>query len=252
VSNGNVLGIRIDPATPDSLLATVEQSVAGRTRDIILPVNAHFLNLVGEHGWLKDLTGADRVHVVADGKGVMLASALMGARLPAQIRFADWVFKLFQRAGEKGLSVFFLGAEDRIVRQAALEVGKGYPALRIVGTHNGFFPKTREGSLEVVSLVNKAHPDILLIGMSMPVEEQWVREHWNELDAGVIILGSGCFEWLAGRVKSAPRWVSAVYLEWLFRLIQEPRRLWRRYLIGNPRFLVNVLRQQLTRSDSVE
>lgn len=252
MGKGNVLGVRIDPATPESLLAIVEQSIAARTRDIILPVNAHFLNLVAEHGWLKTLTEAEGVHVVADGKGVMLASALMGARLPAQIRFAEWVFTLFQHAGQHQRSLFFLGAEDHIVRQAAAEVRNRYPALKIVGTYNGYFPKAGEANREVVNIVNAARPDILLCGMSMPVEEQWTWQHRGELDAGVIVLGSGCFEWLAGRVKSAPRWVSTIYLEWLFRLLQEPRRLWKRYLIGNPRFLLNVLRQKLIRSNQAE
>jgi N-acetylglucosaminyldiphosphoundecaprenol N-acetyl-beta-D-mannosaminyltransferase len=229
----------------------VEQSIAGRTKDIILPINAHFLNLAVEYSWLKALTETDGVHVVADGKGVMLASALMGARLPAQIRFADWVFTLFQHAGQNRRSLFFLGAEDRIVKQAATEVRNHFPALKIVGTHNGYFPKTGEASREVVNIVNAARPDILLCGMSMPLEEQWIWEHRGELDAGVIVLGSGCFEWLAGRVKSAPRWVSTIYLEWLFRLFQEPRRLWRRYLIGNPRFLLNVLRQHMSRSNPI-
>jgi N-acetylglucosaminyldiphosphoundecaprenol N-acetyl-beta-D-mannosaminyltransferase len=247
VGNANVLGIRIDPATPESLIDTVEQSVAARSRDIIIPINAHFLNLATENTWLKDLAGATGVHVVADGKGVMLASVLRGVRLPAQIRFADWVFNLFERATKKRLSFFFLGAEDEIVSRAATQIRKRYPGLQILGTHNGYFPKTSKASQEVVSVINEARPDILLLGMSMPVEEQWIWEHRSRLDAGVIVLGSGCFEWLAGRVKSAPRWVSAVYCEWLFRLLQEPRRLWRRYLIGNPLFLFRILRHQLIR-----
>jgi N-acetylglucosaminyldiphosphoundecaprenol N-acetyl-beta-D-mannosaminyltransferase len=252
LSRDKVLGIRIDPATPESLLSTVEQSIAARTKDIILPVNAHFLNLVADHEWLKTLSEAKGVHVVADGKGVMLASALMGARLPAQIRFADWVFALFEHAGQNQRSFFFLGAEDHIVKQAATKVQNRFPALNIVGTYNGFFPKSGEAGRHVVDIVNAARPDVLLCGMSMPVEEQWVWDHRDDLDAGVIVLGSGCFEWLAGRVKSAPRWVSAIYLEWLFRLLQEPRRLWKRYLIGNPRFLLNVIRQKLIRSNAAE
>lgn len=247
MGNANVLGVRIDPATPESLLDTVERSVTAGSGDIIIPINAHFLNLATENAWLKDFAGAPGVHVVADGKGVMLASALRGVRLPAQIRFADWVFKLFERATEKRLSMYFLGAQDEIVRRAATQVRKRYPELRILGTHNGFFPKTSEASQGVVSAINEARPDILLLGMSMPVEEQWVWEYRNRLQAGIIVLGSGCFEWLAGRVKSAPRWVSAIYCEWLFRLLQEPRRLWRRYLIGNPLFLFRILRHQLIR-----
>jgi len=245
VSSANVLGIRVNPATPESLLATVEHSVTARRGDIIIPINAHFINLVAQNEWLEDLAAAPGVHVVADGKGIMLASALMGTKLPAQIRFADWVYKLFERAAEKGLSLFFLGAKDEIVRQAATEVRKCYPTLKVLGTHDGFFQRTREANQAVVSTINNARPDILLFGMSMPLEEQWVLEHRNQLDVGIIVLGSGCFEWLAGKVKSAPHWVSAVYCEWLFRLLQEPRRLWRRYLIGNPRFLLRVLHHRL-------
>jgi N-acetylglucosaminyldiphosphoundecaprenol N-acetyl-beta-D-mannosaminyltransferase len=241
--SARVLGIPIDPITSEDLLRIVHQSAISRRGEIILPVNAHFFNLAVTLDWLREFAESPGVHVVADGKGAMLASAMMGGRLPEQIRFAEWVYRLFQTALKNGLSLFFLGGNDPTVRRAEEEITRRYPGLKIVGTHNGYLSTSDEGSL--LRLINRTRVDILLLGMSMPVEERWILQHRQDLDVGAIVLGSGCFEWLAGNAKVAPAWISRFYFEWLFRLFQEPRRLWQRYLVGNPLFLGRVLKEFL-------
>jgi N-acetylglucosaminyldiphosphoundecaprenol N-acetyl-beta-D-mannosaminyltransferase len=230
----------------DLINATL-RSASGRLKEIVLPVNAHFMNLARGEEWLRDFANGEGVHVVADGRGVLLAARLLRAGVPNHIRFSEWVHLLFRSAEERGLSFFFLGAEKERVEKARDLVRKERPALRIVGAHHGYFKWPSQTNEELVQMINDCRPDILLVGMSMPIEERWVVEHRDRLDVGVVILGAGCFEWLSGKTSVAPRWVSALHLEWVFRLIQEPRRLWKRYLIGIPQFLMSILKERFRR-----
>jgi N-acetylglucosaminyldiphosphoundecaprenol N-acetyl-beta-D-mannosaminyltransferase len=229
------------------LIAATICSARERGKEIILPVNAHFLNLAAREDWLCEFANGDGVHVVADGKGVLLAARLARSQIPKHIRFSEWVHLLFAAGEKEGLSFFFLGAKEERVRRAKERVQKEWPALKMVGTHAGYFDRNGKANEKLIRLINDCRPDILLVGMSMPVEERWVLENRDRIDVGTIVLGAGCFEWLSGRTSVAPRWMSDVHLEWLYRLIQEPRRLWKRYLIGNPQFLVRILRERYRR-----
>ncbi len=247
MSDPAILGVRVGSLDAGGLIDAAVRSASGRLKEIILPVNAHFLNLASRESWLREFANREGVQVVADGRGVLLAARLLGCRVPQQIRFVEWVHCLFGAAEKEGLSLFFLGAEGERVRRAGEVVQRERPAIRIVGVHHGYFEFPGQANEEVVRLINESRPDILLLGMSMPVEERWVRENRERLDVGVIVLGAGCFEWLSGRTSVAPRWLSALHVEWLYRLIQEPRRLWKRYLVGNPQFLVSVLKERIHR-----
>lgn len=231
------------------LIAATVRSACERLQEVILPVNAHFLNLAARQAWLQEFANQESVHVVADGRGVLLAARVLGSRIPRHIRFSEWVRLLFATAEKKGLSIFFLGAEEERVRRASERVQKEWPSIKIVGTHPGFFDWPGQVNDELVRLINDRKPDILLLGMSMPVEEQWVRENRQRIDVGTIVLGAGCFEWLSGKTAVAPQWMSDFHLEWFFRLIQEPRRLWRRYLIGNPEFVARVFTERFKRAE---
>ena len=241
----HILGVRIDPITGAELIRVTERSIAGRLGEILLPVNAHFLNLAAEHRWLREFADTAGVHVVAEGKGVMVAGRILGVRIPEQVRFADWVFTLFDLCRRQGYTIFFLGAADGVAERAAERLQRDFPGLKIAGVHAGYFSEGSPAVDDVVQLINARKPDVLLTGMSMPVEEQWVAANRSRLYAGVIVLGAGCFEWLSGNTATAPSWVGGLYLEWFFRLLQEPGRLWRRYILGNPMFAFRVFRQFL-------
>jgi N-acetylglucosaminyldiphosphoundecaprenol N-acetyl-beta-D-mannosaminyltransferase len=124
---------------------------------------------------------------------------------------------------------------------------RNIPGLEIAGIQHGYFDKTA-GSSEneaVVALINQVKPDILVIGFGMPLQERWLLENWDRLDAKVAIpIGAG-FDYLAGVTPRAPRWMTDHGLEWLGRLIIEPRRLWKRYIIGNPLFFYRLVKYQL-------
>jgi N-acetylglucosaminyldiphosphoundecaprenol N-acetyl-beta-D-mannosaminyltransferase len=177
----------------------------------------------------------------------LLASKVLGQRIPEQIRFLDWIHHLFGLAEVRGYSLYFLGADETTIHTAATEVRRQYPALRIVGVHDGYFEKNGISNDRVVEEINGTGADILLTGFSMPVEEKWLLENKKRLHAKLFILGAGCFEFLAGNVPTCPKWLSRVYLEWLFRLITEPPRLFKRYIIGNPLFVARIARAAISR-----
>lgn len=235
-----ILGVKVTPITAWLLLSRVDDIIEKKSKQTVLPINAHFVNLACQHQWLRGFV--DQVeYVLCDGRGVLLASKLLRQRIPEQIRFLDWVHQLFAIAEARGYSLYFLGAEKTTVQTAATKVQRQYPALRIVGVDGGYFEKTGASNDRIVEEINRAAPDILLTGFSMPVEEKWLLENKNRLDVKMFILGAGCFEFLAGNVPTCPKWLSQVYLEWLFRLLQEPRRLFKRYIVGNPLFVARVV-----------
>jgi N-acetylglucosaminyldiphosphoundecaprenol N-acetyl-beta-D-mannosaminyltransferase len=150
-------------------------------------------------------------------------------------------------AEKHSLSLFLLGASDEVVAAARANLESRYPRLSIVGSHHGYFDKRPDCSenATVVRLINESRPDIVLVGMSVPVQERWLWENWEQLSASVALVVGAVFEMLAGTKRRPPRWMTDHGLEWLGRLLLEPRRLWRRYVLGNPAFVARVFREYL-------
>jgi N-acetylglucosaminyldiphosphoundecaprenol N-acetyl-beta-D-mannosaminyltransferase len=185
--------------------------------------------------------------VFCDGAGVVLGARILGNHIPQRITYADWTWQLAEFAEPRGFTLFFLGARPGVADKAAANLKARYPDLRIVGTHHGYFDKT-PGSAEneaVIEQINTVRPNILIVGFGMPLQERWLMENWDRIDANVALTGGAVFDYVSGELQRAPRWMTDNGLEWLGRLLIEPRRLWRRYLIGNPLFLWRVLKQRL-------
>ena len=244
----DVLGVGVDPLTMEELHAEIARLVRGRRPGLVLNVNAHCLNLCYEDRALRDaLNGADVVF--CDGAGVMLAARMLGGRIPARITYADWIWQLADCAAAEGFSLYLLGAREGVAQEAARRLRERYPLLRIVGVRHGYFDHSA-GSAEneaVLQEINASAPDILLVGLGMPLQERWLTENRHMLDAGVALTCGAAFDYASRRLRRGPPLLTESGLEWLARLLLEPRRLWRRYLVGNPLFLLRVMRQLLSR-----
>jgi len=240
-----VLGVRVSTITVAQLHRRIRKCIDQRQRALVLNVNASCLNLACERPWLRAfLNGADIVF--CDGAGVMLAARILGRPIPERITYADWVWQLARFAEAEGFTLFFLGARPGVADDAARRLRERFPGLRIVGTYHGYFDKT-PGSAEnqtVVWTINASDPNILVVGFGMPLQERWLMENWHSLTANVALTGGAVFDYASGGLRRAPSWMTKNSLEWLGRLIVEPRRLWKRYLIGNPLFLYRVLKQR--------
>ena len=239
-----MLGVGVDRITVEGLHAEVARLVR-RRGGIVLNVNAHCLNLChGDEELRRFFTGADVVF--CDGSGVRLAARILGDQLPERITYADWLPRLAALAEERGFSLFFLGARPGVAGEAARRLRRSHPGLKIAGVRHGFFDHGA-GSPEngaVVAEINAARPDVLLLGLGMPLQERWLMENHRRLDVGVALTGGAVFDYASGHLRRGPRLLTDNGFEWLARLLVEPRRLWHRYLLGNPLFLARVLAQR--------
>ena len=214
---------------------------------LITGPNAQLVTLAaGDPRFAEALRAADLS--VPDGISVVLASRLLGQPIPERVTGGDLMERLCAEAARHGLSVFFLGGLPGAAAGAAASLQRRYPALRIAGIYcppRGFEQDSME-SAHIRQLIRDAAPDLLCVAFGAPKQEIWMHENCLSLPIGAAIAVGAGLDTQAGLRKRAPRWTHAVGLEWLYRLVREPRRLWRRYLFGNTQFLLLVLRQWLT------
>ena len=236
----------MDPLTAKELGGEIEHLVRGGECALVLNVNAHCLNLCYDDPELRAFVNDAEV-VFCDGAGVRFAARMLGGRIPERVTYADWIWQLADLAADRGFSLYLLGARPGVAREAARRLVQHYPGLEIVGVSHGYFDHSA-GSREneaVVEEIKAAAPDLLLVGLGMPLQERWLMENRHRLGAGVALTGGAVFDYVSGRVRRGPRLLRENGFEWLARLLVEPRRLWRRYLIGNFLFLLRVLKQRL-------
>jgi N-acetylglucosaminyldiphosphoundecaprenol N-acetyl-beta-D-mannosaminyltransferase len=177
--------------------------------------------------------------VTADGQAVVWASRLLGDRLPGRVAGADLMERLIAHAAVRGYSVYFLGARPEVVAVCVARARMAHPSLRIAGARDGYF--TDEDS--VIAELRAARPDIVFLGFGTPAKEYFMHRRYRDVGAPFVMGVGGSFDVYAGLVRRAPRWVQRAGLEWAFRLAQEPRRMWKRYLVGNSRFITIVARE---------
>lgn len=187
---------------------------------------------------------------IPDGMSIVVASRLLGTPLQERVTGVDLVEELCKRCAAEKLKVYFLGGRPSAAERTAAMLQARYPGLPLAGTDcppQNFECDPME-KLRVLNRIRSAAPDILFVALGMPKQEQWIAENSPLIDVGVVMPVGGTFELLAGMIPRAPQWLQRLGLEWLFRLLVEPRRLWRRYLIGNARFIALIVRQYLNGS----
>lgn len=183
--------------------------------------------------------------IVPDGMPLLWMQKAQGTKEAQRVRGNDLMPAVCKYAEENGMSVGFYGGAPEVIEAIKTRAAQDYPALKIA---YAFSPPYRELSAEenaeITTEINAAAPDILFVGLGCPKQENWMAAHRENLTAVMIGVGAA-FDFYAGNLKEAPRWLSNVGLEWLFRLAMEPKRLWRRYVILNPRFILLAIEQLL-------
>ncbi|MBI3913842.1 MAG: WecB/TagA/CpsF family glycosyltransferase, partial [Chloroflexi bacterium] len=179
-----------------------------------------------------------------DGMPLVWLARRQGFRQVSRVYGPDLILALCQLSAQKGYSNFFYGGAAGVAQELAQTMARRFPGLRIAGTHcPAFRPAKTLEEPAVIEKINATKPDIIWVGLGSPKQDWWVAQHRPLLDAPVLIAIGAAFDFLTGRVAQAPDWMQARGLEWFFRLAQEPRRLWRRYLINNPLFIAYILMQ---------
>jgi N-acetylglucosaminyldiphosphoundecaprenol N-acetyl-beta-D-mannosaminyltransferase len=240
------LGVRICTLPVASLVIFLSQKIltGGKVRAVY--VNVHAMNLAQEFAWFRIFLNSSEV-VYCDGFGVKWGASLLGLRIPSRYTPPDWIRLLVAECAREHYSLYLLGAHPGVTEKVGVILKQQFPDLKIAGIQHGYFDKS-PGSIEnqaVLQAINATNPDVLLVGLGMPLQERWLMENWDCLEAKVVLPVGALFDYLAGEFPRAPHWMTDHGLEWLGRLFMEPHRLWRRYLLGIPRFVWYVLKQRL-------
>jgi N-acetylglucosaminyldiphosphoundecaprenol N-acetyl-beta-D-mannosaminyltransferase len=180
--------------------------------------------------------------VYIGGQGVIWAGRFLGIPIPERVNVLDFFDELVKELKIRKTTIYLLGEKDSVIQKTADILKK--KGLNIVGTHNGFFDEAQEKF--IIQEINKLQPVILMVGMGTPKQEKWMFKHKTNLNVRLCWGVGGVFKLLCGDLKKAPKWVSNCGLEWLYLGLQDPKRLFKRYLIGNFIFVYHILRKRLT------
>lgn len=218
---------------------------------LINTINAHSYNTARKDALFAEaLMKGDAL--IPDGVSVVKACRWLNARSQPKERIAGWDLFEFEmsRLNAKGGRCMFMGSSEKVLSLIRQKAGEVYPNIDIVTYSPPYKPEfSKEDNDAIVKAINAADPDLLWIGMTAPKQEKWTYSHWDELDIRCHVGTVGAvFDFFAGTSRRAPQWWQSHGLEWLYRLLMEPRRMWRRYVIGNVLFLWNVFKEKAGKS----
>jgi N-acetylglucosaminyldiphosphoundecaprenol N-acetyl-beta-D-mannosaminyltransferase len=183
--------------------------------------------------------------ILVDGTPMMWAANLLGTPLPDRVSGSDFLTEFCKSAATKGHRLFLLGAAPGVAYKAKLTLEQANPGLQIVGTYSppyGFECDSQENR-RIINEVRRTSPDVLFVAFGAPKEQKWLNRVRSELNVPVSMGIGSSLDYLAGKLRRAPRWIQVIGLEWIFRLMQEPRRLWRRYLLNDVPFVYHLICQ---------
>lgn len=241
IATSPILGVDVARVTTGQFIQYVTAAARERRRRRVCYVNAANFNLAARDGrFASVLRSADLVY--ADGQAVVWAERWLGTPLPERVNAGDFFERFCGTCAREGLKLFFLGSRPGVAERAAGNLVARHAGLQVAGTHHGHFEASESDA--ILGEINRVAPDVLVVGMGAPRQETWVADHIERLDVGVAWCVGALFEYFSGTRRRAPVWMRKAGLEWLFRLVLEPRRLWRRYLVGNWTFLWRVWRSR--------
>jgi N-acetylglucosaminyldiphosphoundecaprenol N-acetyl-beta-D-mannosaminyltransferase len=224
-----ILGVPFDNVTMGEAVARIEEMIASRTSHYVVTANVDFLVQAREDVELRHILFEAHL-VLCDGTPLLWASRFLGNPLRERVAGSDLVPLLIQEAARKNYRVFFLGATPEAAEAAVKQMGEAYPQLAIAGHYSPPFNKLLEmDHKEIKRRIKEARPDLLFVSFGCPKQVKWIAMHYRELGVPVCVGVGATIDFLAGQVKRAPRWMQRAGTEWIFRLGQEPRRLFRRY-----------------------
>jgi N-acetylglucosaminyldiphosphoundecaprenol N-acetyl-beta-D-mannosaminyltransferase len=239
-----VAGVYVDNLSEDEALARIDELIESGGSHYMTVVNAAKVVAARSDTRLRERLDKAAI-VTADGMSVVWASRLLGKPLKQRVTGIDLFERLVGHAARRGLSVYFLGARDASVRGVVSHFTSRFADLRVAGYRNGYFDPSE--SEDVADAVRRSCADLLFVAMGSPAQENWIERHLQATGARFALGVGGSFDHLSGLQRRAPAWMQRAGLEWLHRLAREPRRLWRRYLIGNTLFVWLVVKQMISR-----
>jgi len=239
-----LFGIDIDNISNEETISEIELLIEKEKPSLVVTPNVHHINILQKDNEFKKIYRQASM-VLPDSTPLIWASKLLGMPLKEKVTGSDLLPSFCKIAARKRYKLFFLGSGPSIAKKAANILTNKNPGLKIVGTYSPpfGFENDEDENRKIVAMIKKCTPDVLFVGLGPPKQEKWIWRYKDEINVPVSIAVGASFDFVAGSVKRAPKWMQQIGLEWFFRLCQEPRRLWKRYLVGNIIFIWLVLKE---------
>ncbi len=239
----HLLGVPIDAVDLDSLFAFVAERVKQGTATTVLYANVHTVNSAVQDGELmRIMKQADLLY--CDGEGIRRGVKMLGGALPPRMTGADWIWDYSRFAAAHQHRLYWLGGEPGVAESCANKLVEASPGLVFAGTHHGYFRKEGPENDAVVEAINRAGPQVLIVGFGTPLQEKWIARNRHRLQVPVVWAVGATADFVSGRVPRGPSFLYDSGFEWLARLLVDPKRLWKRYVVGNTVFLARVMRDR--------
>ncbi len=236
-----ICDIPVDVLTMGQTIDIIDRAISERKTIHHVVINAaKVVNAQKDEELKKSITDCDIIN--ADGQAIVWASRFLNVPLPERVAGIDLMDELVRLAAKKKYKVFLLGAKEEIVKKVANTYSDKYGPAIIAGYRNGYFKKEEE--LQVAKQIAESNADILFVAITSPKKEIFLNTYKKEINIPFIMGVGGSFDVVAGFVKRAPVWMQRSGLEWFFRVIQEPKRMWKRYLVGNSEFIYLILKEK--------
>ncbi len=239
----NMFGIDIHPLGMSQSLDVINECITAKQSLHIGMLNAaKVVNMKRNPALGEDVTSSNLI--LADGSAVVLASKILNKKLPERVAGIDLMHGILERGNELGYRVFCLGATEEISEEIERQINKHYPGVVIAGRQNGYFSEDQQR--EVADNIAAAKADVLFVAITSPKKEQFMAKWGDVMQVPVVHGVGGSFDVFAGKVKRAPLIWQKLGMEWLYRVLQEPGRLWKRYLVTNTLFIGMLLKEIIT------
>lgn len=224
----------VDALTMEETLERIQEYIENKDCVQHVVINAGKVNLMQENEELTKIINECPL-INADGQSIVWGSKFLGNPLPERVAGIDIFTELVKVSSEKGYRPYFFGAKQEVVEEVVKTFKEKYPTLNVAGFRNGYFKE--EESKNIAEEIRNSDADILFVAFSSPMKEFWIREHMDIMRVPVAMGVGGSFDVIAGKTTRAPKWMQRCGLEWFHRFIQEPKRMFRRYIIGNLKFV---------------
>lgn len=235
------LNTYVDALTMDKTLEKIQKYIENKECIQHVVINAGKINLMQKDEKLTNIINNCPL-INADGQSIVWGSKFLGNKLPERVTGIDIFTELIRISAEKGYRPYFFGAKEEVVTEVIRRFKNQYPNLNIAGYRNGYFKD--EESKCIAEDIKKSEADILFVAFSSPKKELWIKEHMDIMQVPFAMGVGGSFDVIAGKTTRAPKWMQRCGLEWFYRFIQEPRRMFKRYIVGNFRFCKLILKEK--------
>ncbi len=236
-----LLGCPLDIATMEETLINIENSIENNvfTQHSVVNV-AKLVNMRSDNDLRDSVSACDIINI--DGMGIVLGARFLGFKVNERVAGIDLFYKLLELSEKKNYPVFLLGAEEEVLNKTITEIKNIYKDIKLSGFHHGYFWDDEES---VVKQIRDSGAKLLFVAITSPKKENFINKWHKELGVSFVMGVGGTFDIVAGKTSRAPKWMQERGLEWLFRLLQEPERMWKRYLVTNTKFAFLLIKESI-------